>query len=321
MNLPQDRIPVIPLMGAPGARLTGTKLRQNLTDAETQFSSLMALVDRFSPDAVFPFMDLTVEAEAVGLPIEFPQNEPPSVREHPVKNRKDLDALSSCRRGIGGRMPVFLKTIEKLSRGSGIVTGAYVIGPLTLAGELIGVSELAVASLKNPEFVDEAIRFTSSVVREYALAERDAGADILAVLEPTSVIFSPEQFDKLCAAHFVRLQESFGRRIVLHVCGNTTHLLTKMAATGALGLSLDSLVDFAHASAVLPAGMFLIGNINPVEVFLKESPSVMEEEVAHLLRKVSGRKEFILSSGCDLPADVPFENIERFMAVGKELGR
>jgi len=55
---------VIPLLGAPGIKLTGTTLKQNLIDPSIQFKTLYKILERFNPDGIFPFMDLTVEAEA-----------------------------------------------------------------------------------------------------------------------------------------------------------------------------------------------------------------------------------------------------------------
>ena len=105
IQLPNGRHAIIPLMGAPGAILTGTTLRGNLTDAETQHRSLMALLDRFEPDGVFLLMDLTVEAECLGLPLVFPDNENPSVAEHPVKDLQGLETIRKRWRGIGEECP------------------------------------------------------------------------------------------------------------------------------------------------------------------------------------------------------------------------
>jgi len=80
LNLPKDRVPVIPLLGAPGTQLSNTTLRDNLTDPSIQLRSINLLIERFQPDGIFTFMDLTVEAEALGLKIDFPENDNPSVR-------------------------------------------------------------------------------------------------------------------------------------------------------------------------------------------------------------------------------------------------
>ena len=205
ITLPSRRLAIIPLMGAPGCVLTGTTLKQNLTNADIQYRSLSALLHRYEPDGLFLFMDLTVEAECLGLPLMFPDNDNPSVAIHPVKDLEMLESIKRDWKGIGGRMPVFLETMEKLAKSCKVTKGGYVIGPLTLAGELIGVSDFALASIENEELVLQAVEFALGVVTEYSRALLDAGADVIAVLEPTAVIFSPKQFRKLCAEYFMKL--------------------------------------------------------------------------------------------------------------------
>ncbi|WP_298002316.1 uroporphyrinogen decarboxylase family protein, partial [Oceanispirochaeta sp.] len=78
--------PVIPLSGANGVKLTGTTLKQNLTNSDIQLKTLRALKKRFQPDGMVMLMDLTVEAEAIGLPIHFEENESPSVSGHHIHN-------------------------------------------------------------------------------------------------------------------------------------------------------------------------------------------------------------------------------------------
>lgn len=319
MQLPAGRPAIIPLMGAPGCVLTGTTLKQNLTNADIQYSSLSALLHRYEPDGLFLFMDLTVEAECLGLSLMFPDNDNPSVANHPVKDLQILESIKRNWKGIGGRMPAFLSTMERLAKSGGVIKGCYVIGPLTLAGELIGVSDLAIASIENEELVEQTVEFSLGVVTEYARALLNAGADVIAVLEPTAMIFSPKQFRKLCTEYFMRLQQSLSTRLILHVCGDTTRLLDEMAATNALGLSLDSMVDFGSAIDKIPPEMFLIGNVSPVTAFLNGTPDGVEKDVKHLLSIMEGRSNFILSSGCDLPMDVPLENIDSFMRAGRAI--
>jgi uroporphyrinogen decarboxylase len=318
MSLPVGRLPVIPLMGVPGIALTNTTLKENLTDPEIQYTTLNALLERFQPDGIFVFMDLTVEAECLGLPLLFPEHEAPSVANHPLQDAAVLESLKRNWHGTSGRMPVFLRTLELMSRTSTIMIGGYAIGPLSLAGELMGVSELAIASKLNKNLVEETLEFTTGVVTAYARAILNSGADILALLEPTSVIFSPEQFEDLCAKHFMEIQDALGTRCILHVCGNTTPLMKQMVKTHAFGLSLDSMVDFGTVSNMIPSDMLLIGNISPVKTFLQGTRDDMEHDVGNLLNAMRGKANFVLSSGCDLPAGVPLENIATFVELGRK---
>jgi uroporphyrinogen decarboxylase len=90
-----------------------------------------------------------------------------------------------------------------------------------------------------------------------------------------------------------------------------------MGASGAYGLSLDSMVDLKDAAERIPENVFLIGNIDPVKVFLQSNGEEVERETTELLEKMKDVPNFILSSGCDIPLETPHENIAAFFRAGR----
>lgn len=214
-------------MGVNGVHLTNTTLLENLSNATIQYNTLKQLVSKFKPDGIFSMMDLTVEAEALGLKINFSDNESPSVAEHSVKTLSDLKKLKESWKGINGRMNVFIEVVQKMSENSSIINGAYVSGPLTLAGELMGVNEL----MMSPEVYEE---------------------------------FSLKPFKKI------------------------------------------------------PENVFLIGNLNPVDVFLNSTPEEVMEATNALKNATKEYNNFILSSGCDLPKETSDNNLEAFMNAARQ---
>jgi uroporphyrinogen decarboxylase len=320
LKLPEDRTLVIPLLGAPGVQLSDTTLRENLTDWEVQFNTIRLMVEKFQPDGIFPFMDLTVEAEALGLEIYFPEFENPSVKNHCVKTEVDLKAIRSRYKGLSGRMPVFIKVVENIAKNFHIIKGASAIGPFTLAGELMGVSELCTNVILNPELVHNFIEFSTLVIKDYVKALLDAGAETVAILEPSAVMLSPAQFEEFSGRYFSFLAEDLKAPLILHICGNSTHLLKRMSNTGAVGLSLDSPVNLREASKIAPDNVALIGNLDPVGIFLQSTPEEVAKATMNLLGEMEGINNFILSSGCDLPLRTPSENIEAFMKAARKAG-
>jgi len=310
--------PIIPLLGAPGVKLSRTTLKENLTDGETQFRTLSLLLEEFQPDGIFPMMDLSVEPEALGLKIEFPDNAPPSVREHPIKDADALESLKKNWKGIGGRMPVFIDVVRRMSRSFPVLKGAYVLGPFTLAGELVGVEDFLQMLFSDPGFAKEVLAFATQVIKRYAEELLSAGADVLAILDPTSVTLSPRYFQEFSATYIKEIIESLKSPTILHICGNTNHLIEKMVETGAVGLSLDSMVDLREVAERVPKNVAIIGNLDPVTVFWQAKPETVERKTRELVEKMIGVDNFILSSGCDIPIEAPLENISAFMRAGRK---
>lgn len=309
---------VIPLLGAPGTILSKTTLRENLTNSEVQYKTLSMLIDKFNPDGIFPMMDLTVEIEALGSETNFPENANPSVAKPLIKNREDLKILKGNWQGISGRMKVFIEVMEKIAKKYSIIKGGYVIGPFTMAGELMGANDIAMQAMLNPELVSELVNFSLEVISEYANALFNAGADAIAVLEPLAVILSPKKYKEFSLYPFKKLVSNLNNKpLILHICGNTNHLIKSMLDSGAVGLSLDSVINFEELKKIIPQEITLMGNLNPVKIFLQSTPDQVAEATKSLKESMKDTKNFILSSGCDLPLDTPLENIEAFMKAAR----
>ncbi len=307
----------IPLMGAPGIQLSNTSLKENLVDASTQFRTISMLMERFEPDGMFFMMDLSVEAEALGLKIAFPETENPYVKDHSVKSREDLSKIKENWKGPSKRMKVFIEVAKLMSANLAGLKGGYVIGPFSLAGELVGVTDLCILLLDDPDFSKELIGFCASVITEYAQALFDQGLDIIAVLEPTAVLLSRKQFQEFALPYFRSILSDINKALIYHICGNTDHLVHDMGNSGAYGLSLDSMVDLKKIADIIPQEVKIIGNLDPVKVFLQASPQEVNQETLKLLHKMKDVPNFILSSGCDIPNNTPLENIDAFMRVAR----
>ncbi len=307
----------VPLMGSVGSRLTGQKLDDCLHDSAKHLNCLQALAETFSPDALFPIMDLTLEAEALGLTIAFAGDEAPSVAVHPVKSIEDLRLLRVPDPGEAGRLPIWLDVVAGMRELTDAAVACYVIGPFTLAAELVGAEDMAVATIQDSEFASEAIAFSCDVICRYAgaLGER---ADIVTILEPSAVMLSPSTFGSFVGAALRTLTgviKSNGASPVLHICGDSTHLLQEMANSGAEGFSLDSPVDLHKAASVVHSDQVLIGNVDPVGMMLEGDETAVGASCAALLDRMQSVPNFILASGCDLPADTPRGNISKLISA------
>lgn len=311
--------PVVPLVGFPGLKLIDKSVKEGLTDPKVQADAIDAIVREFGVDAVFCLMDLTVEAEALGAQIRFEEKAPPSVVKHPWETPEIFRQSRLPDPSREGRMPVFIEAINRIKERVQVPVGAYIIGPFTLAGEMMKVEKELKAVIREPLFLAEVLDFCEDVLSSYASALVESGADILTVLEPTASMLSPKQFREFSGIYVQRIFSKVPKAIpVLHICGNTTVLLEEMAQTEAEGLSLDAPVELGKARKELPSEVVLIGNIDPVRVLLQGSPQAIIEKVRLLRKEMEASESFILSSGCDLPMDVPLENLHAFMDAARE---
>ena len=315
---------IVPLMGFPGLNLTGCSVKLAQQNYGEHFRVLKAIADTYHPDAVFPMMDLSVEANAIGRYTVFPKEESATV-VHDEFRTEDLAAAERVNISFDARLLGYVETMKLMNIGfpAGILRGAYVTGPYTLAALLMGAEEAATSTVTRPGMLHEICSFATGKIQQYFRLLVAAGAQIICVLEPSAVMLGPGQFEEFSGVYVSRLCESCSETevsTVYHVCGNSMHLVKAMARSGVDALSLDSPeagVDLSVVAERVPEDIILIGNLNPTGSILHGKPDEVERDVNDLLDKMKEHPNFVLSTGCDLPQEPPDENIRAFMRAGR----
>jgi len=315
---------VAPLMGFPGLRLTGSTVKLAQQNYGEHYKVLRMLVDKFNPDVIFPLMDLSVEANAMGRYTVFPSEDSATV----IQGHFEIAQLTMQKQiniSFDTRLQGYVETMKLMSIGfpENVLRGAYVTGPYSLAGLMMGADEAAVSTMLEPDKLNTLCEFTTEKIQEYVRLLIGAGAQIICILEPSAVMLGPDQFEQF-SSRFVRHISNSCKytdvATIYHTCGNTMHLIEKMVDSQVDAISLDS----PEAGVNLPAvaervgdKVTIIGNINPTGRIFKSTPENVEKEVMGLLKSMEHCPNFVLSTGCDLPQEIPFENIDAFMKTGK----
>ena len=305
---------VAPLAGYPGVKLIGRSVREALSDPGVQLEVLRALEERLQPDIVFTLLDLTVEAESMGLGVGFFEKQPPSLVEQKLPKLERFYELGIPDPESATRMPVFLEVAEGLAADESRLCGAFVTGPFTLLAQLLGTEGL-LERVKLGDPLTEPLGFATSVVGEYAAALA-ARVDIVVVVDPAAEALKAHEFASLCRPYISGLAgiiRSSGAICLVHICGDVSHLLEELALTGAEGICLDSKINLPREVDKIPVNLVLVGNIDPKRIIQRGTVEDVRWEVRRLLRHMDGVRNFILSTGCDVPADAPMRNLEAMM--------
>ncbi|MBN2301274.1 MAG: uroporphyrinogen decarboxylase family protein [Lentisphaerae bacterium] len=312
-------------MGFPGLNITKCTVKLAQQNYGEHYRVIKAIADIFAPDAMFPLMDLAVEANALGRYTVFPQTESATV----VRDMFSIDELINGLQiniAFDSRLLGYVETMKLMSIGlpSSIIKGAYVTGPYTLAALMMGADEAAMATVLRPDELHLVCQFVTEKIQEYVRLLIASGAQAICILEPSAVMLGPNQFAEFSANYVRHIIESCkytGIAAIYHTCGNTMHLVDKMVESGISAVSLDSSeagVDLPAVAKKLPSDVIIMGNINPTGTILRGTPQNVEKEVSELLKRMEFYPNFILSTGCDLPQETPIENIHAFMQTGRQ---
>ncbi len=301
----------------------GCKFSEVHGDAAKMASAAASTYKLFGfESAVVPF-DVGLEAEALGCDMNFYEGREgviyPTVRSkiYAAGGKVALPEDLSSR----GRMPVVSKALKLLRDdvGNELALGSYVLGPFTLAGQVMDLNELLKTSFKEPGKVAEILNSLADAVIAIARAEKDAGADFITVREmgASSDVISPRMFQSLVLPHLKKAVTGIPAPRILHICGNTEPILEYMRQAGAEAISIEQRCDIAKARAKLGNEAIILGNIDPYKVLVNGTPDDVERAVKKALDDgVSG-----IMPGCDIWPAVPRENMIALVRATREYGK
>ena len=196
------------------------------------------------------------------------------------------------------------------------------IGPFSLAGRLTDVNEMMFLLMDEPEMVHALLEKTTEFLISYAKAFKAAGADGVFMAEPLAGVISPAALEEFSSPYVRRIVEAIQDEsfpLVYHNCGNSVvKAADAIFAQGAAGCHFGNAVDLAEMLAKAPAQTLVMGNVDPVSVLAQGNPDTIRAAVSSLVEKCGSYPNFVLSSGCDIPATTPWENIEAFFSIATE---
>ncbi|NTU42141.1 MAG: uroporphyrinogen decarboxylase [Nitrospirales bacterium] len=314
-----DRVPVAPLVFGHAAVLSGTPLREYLTNGKTLAQCQVNSLKRYGYDAVFAFMDTSVEAEALGLPLRYREDVYPSIGRHweasDLRNLSVPDPLSA------GRMPEVLRAARILRQdvGNDVLVAGLVLGPMTLATQIMGMEKALFLSADEPERFEALLDFCIEVAIRFGTSQIEAGAHLPILFDPSACpeIVPPSFFRQRILPRLKRAFSAFMKAgaaaNLLHIAGKTASILSYYPEAGVHIAGFDNPVKPEEAQKALPATC-LFGNINCLS-FMDARPEEIQVEASRLLKAVEGRRGFILSSGCEAPLETRPENLDALVAA------
>jgi uroporphyrinogen decarboxylase len=313
-----ERAPWVPFVGCHAARLIGVNADEYFKSADLIVKGVQAAADRYRPDGPPALFDLQIEAEALGCELQWAPHNPPSVMTHPLSEGKKLADLRVPSK-TDGRFPIVLDAMERICSTVGKEKAIYglVTGPFTLALHLLG-TDIFYNMIDEPEETHKLMEFCTRVAVEVSKLYIEAGVDIIAVVDPMTSQISPDNFREFVTPYCIKIFDfirNSGKVGMLFVCGNARNNIEEMCKCHADGLSIDENIPLDYVRDMCRKYKLSFGgNIKLTLTMLFGS---VEDNVNDAMNcmAIGGNTGFILSPGCDMPFDVPPENVEAVAAV------
>ena len=306
----------MPIVTSPGISLIDAAPIDVFQSGELQFQVIRALTERF-PDmaAALTMMDLSVEAQAFGSPIKFSAVENPSVSAAVVHNRSEIERLAIPDVGTARTAETLKAAKLCASEITDRPTFGGLIGPFSLTGRLLDMSTMFLMTATEPETVHTLLEKTTVFLMAYAQAFQAAGCHGLVMAEPAAGLISPMMCQEFASGYIKRIVDAVkgdSFAFVLHNCGKTEKMVQAMLATGCSAIHVGTSVDICKILDQVPAGIPVMGNLDPSSLFSMGTPEDMFQAATELLEATCDYPNFVLSSGCDIPLCSPLNNVQAF---------
>lgn len=319
-----DRLPVAPEVFGITARLNGYRIYQYVTDGKIIAGSQLKTREAIGYDILFAFADLSVEAEALGCTLHYEDDAYPSVKEHILQDIGDVKELKLPNPLKDGRMPVVIEACRRLreSVGNECVIAACVMGPVSIAAQIMGIEGFLYQLVDNPDGVNQLLDFTEKVAVSYGRALIRAGAHCPVVFDPVAspVVIPPSLFVHYEALRLKRMYDFFrdeGLPISwISIAGATQRIMPYFKKAGINLATVDYVVPISEAFKIAD-DIALNGNLKPYS-FVSCSPAEIKDEVIRCLMEAKGKRNYIIGSGCEVPVESNVENIRAVVEAARD---
>ena len=281
----------------------------------------------------------TTEASALGCEVAFPPDDIPWVKAGWVKTDADLRRLEQIdvvNGGLNGRQIDFRRRMMVVADrypvrfldGPVFYPGATPAlthtshGPFTVAGDLMGQTEIFAAVLEKPEFVRELLSIVTDKIiawLDFCWAEMQIPHRDFAWTDDLAAYLSARVYRDIVLPFEKKLRFHFDGRVSMHMCGHTNHLLSIFADD----LRIDEFqgfgweVDLDRIAEVMGGRVVLLGNVSPLTI-ANGTPEEVKAATRRVLERLAPYGGLIIQDGNNIAPGSSPENINAMMAAAEE---
>lgn len=312
---PLDCLPLMPITMMFAADQRGVPYGRYATDYRELVECQIHVAEQFDFDYVSCISDPAREAADCGAVIQHFHDQPPAIDETRalLADKTALGQLQIPDPTGGGRMHDRVRAAELFRRrigGRKLIEG-WIEGPCAEAADLRGINTLMTDFFDDPAFVRDLFDFVVEMELRFAQAQVEAGVDIVGIGDAAASLVGPRIYEEFVLPYerkCVHALHQMGTMVRLHICGNTSRILSGMGSLGCEIVDLDHMVSLSQARHQMGPGQVIAGNVDPVSVLCDGTPQSITEAIAECHRQAGA--PYIAAAGCEVTRQTPEENLQ-----------
>ena len=321
-----DRRPIMLHNFMMAAREAGISMKEYRSDPQSAARAHIEAVEKYRLDGVLIDFDTSTLAAAVGVPVDYPVDEPARCSGAVLDAIEEIDEPEPVDISRNERVQIWLETcmlIKKYFGNAVFVRGNCDQAPFSLASMMRSPEEWMMDLLINDEYVIKLLDYCADISGQFIRLMAETGVNMVSNGDSPAGpdMISPEMYRKYALPYerrMVEIAHELKLPYLLHICGNTNAILQDMIKTGANALELDYKTDIGKVHEICKNNITLFGNIDPSGIITLGTPGQVEEQVKQLLAIYKDSPRIVINAGCALPAITPSENIKRLVSVTKD---
>lgn len=328
-----DRVPVYPIISGASRRLIDVSYKDWANDADLCAKALLKAQKEFNLDCIVTLIDLSVECDAWGQELIYPENEAahPNYDNCVVQDIEDYAKIKKVDYRTSRRMMMHIDTCKKIVEAANgeFPVVAFVFGPLGTLSMLRSQQEMYMDFYDDPDAVHDAAREINETLKEYCGALMDAGVNgiMFDTLFASGSIMSKEMWDELEGDLVEELAASVREKnglVMIHNCGQRIYFDVQIKRMQPDAISFlyppDDCEDFKECKEKYGDVTTLIGCVTPASAVIGTDEE-WDKECRDCVDAMARGGGFMLATGCEYPANADFKRAYRMVEIAKEYGR
>ena len=288
-------------------------------DSEAAAEITLQPIRRFGFDGVILFSDILIVPHAMGQDLEFLAGEGPRL------SPRLIDATLASLARVPSRLDPIYETVTRVRAGLGpdrtllgFAGSPWTVATYMVAGEgSRDQHETRGFAYRDPGAFQAIIDAIVEVTVDYLVRQAAAGAEAVQLFDSWSGSLAPVEFERWVIAPNAGIvaalrQHCPGLTVIGFPKGAGAKLPAYVREIGVNAVALDETVDPLWAASVLPEGLPVQGNLDPL--LLEAGSDALEKQALRILDAFADRPH-VFNLGHGIGQFTPVEHVERLLAV------
>lgn len=281
-------------------------------------------IRRYNMDGAILFADILLILDAMGRNVRFIKGEGPKV--DPASSAADLDKFPI--ETLLDRMSPVYETVSRVKTQLpkettliGFAGAPWTVAVYAIEGK--GGTDKSTAKLKaykDPNDLDAMLDILVETTAHYLKAQADAGADALMIFDSWAEGLAEDSMNRLVIKPTQKLVQrvrelGVTQPIIGFPRGSGAMLVPYVEQTGVTGVGLDTALPVKWVDSVLPKGMPVQGNLDPLRLIA--GGGQMDSRIRDIKNAFQNRPH-IFNLGHGVTPQTPIKNVEQAVNIIRE---